>query len=115
MNLVIVERKTLAYAVSFKDLQRDLRLGLGFLARFTALGFQLRELIGREYALRFLQKRLPAFFGAARFHALRLPRFDLALLVRGQIQTRKAGARFLIGRALGTTRHVVRFVLCKRR
>jgi hypothetical protein len=63
-------------------------LSLGFLGRFIALGFQLRVLIRRKNAMRFLEKRLAGFFRATGFHALGLPRFDLAFLVRGQIQTR---------------------------
>jgi len=65
-------------------------LRFGFLRRFIALGFQPRVLIFRKNTLRFLEKRLPAFFRATRFHAFRLPRFDLCLLIGGQIQTRDA-------------------------
>ena len=88
-------------------------LRFGFLRRFIALGFQLRVLIFRKNTLRFLEKRLPAFFRATRFHAFRLPRFDLCLLIGSQIQTRQIGARLLIRRVLGATRHVARFVSCK--
>jgi len=41
-----------------------------------------------------------------------LPRFDLALLIGGQIKTREIRARLLIRRIFGATRHVARFVFC---
>src|SRR3982750_1885476 len=46
MNLVIVQRETLAYAMSFKDLAMRRVLNFRFLSRLIAFGFQLCVLIG---------------------------------------------------------------------
>ena len=85
---------------------RSYSLRFGFLRRSIALGFQFRELILRENASGFLEKRRPTFLRATRFHAVRLPDVDLRFLIRTQIQTRQIRARLLIRGVLGATRHV---------
>src|SRR6266496_3496396 len=59
---------------------------------FLALPFQLSELLCRKNTLRATQERLPAFLGAAGFHAFGLPRFDLRLLIGRKIERCQVGA-----------------------
>src|SRR5581483_8697990 len=72
---------------------------------FLALRFQLGKLPGGKNSLGAIQESLPAFPGAARFHAFGLPRFDLRLLSGREIQRTEvdAGHGIRIGCALGTT------------
>ena len=61
----------------------------GALLRSThifALRFELRELLSGKDSFRMGQKRLTAVFCATRLHTFGLPRLDLALLIRREIQ-----------------------------
>jgi hypothetical protein len=79
---------------------------------FPALRFQLRELLCRKNSFRLFQECLPAFLGAACFHAFSLPGFDLCLLISCEIKRCQINARHRIRMrgSLGTTR----LVSCKR-
>ncbi len=71
------------------------RSGFGLLCVccFLALPFQLSELLCGKNTLRAAQEHLPAFLGAAGFHAFPLPRFNFCLLMRCQIECCQINAR----------------------
>jgi hypothetical protein len=89
--------------------RQNLRLGLFACGVFVALRFQRRILILGKNAFGFLQEGGPAFLCAAGLHAVRLPRFELRLLIRRQAHTREVGASCLVRRGLGATRIVSLF------
>ena len=86
-----------------------MRLRFGFLGRLVALCLEFGVLISRKNFFRLLQEFCAAFFRATRLRALRLPSFNLRLLIRRKIETRQIGARGLIGSILCATR----FATCK--
>jgi len=74
--------------------QRALRLSL--FRRLFALCFELGELLGGKNSLCLFKEGSSAFFRAAGFHALALPRFNLCLLIGRQIEARQISTGRLV-------------------